>query len=130
LSTVAEVLREFERPFAYDGKSDCCAFAGALVEAIRGVNPMDRFDYDNKFGCYKNVPRNGTLLDAVTEALGTPMIEVEGVEDGDVLAVQQKDGTWVIGTALWNRMAVKTPQSIMDWPIEYASHRWSTKCLK
>lgn len=128
MKSVMQVLTEFsDMKFSYNGKSDCCAFAGEIVRAIHGYNPMDNFIYTTKAEATNEIRKAGDLLKSAIRLLGRPL-PVEGAEDGDVLVALQTTGEWIVGVALGGRMAVKTGQSLMDWPLEFAQHRWRPKC--
>lgn len=126
MNNVRQVLREYsDRRFSWGGQADCCVFACAVVEAIHGHNPMEgKFDYTNKAEALNAISEHGNLVDICIAHLGQPL-PVEGAKDGDILAALQEDGTWIVGVAIGERMAVKTKISLMDWPLHYAQHRWS-----
>jgi hypothetical protein len=42
---IQDVLHEWAAKPLRFGVSDCCQFAGAVVEEIKGYNPMRRFAY-------------------------------------------------------------------------------------
>ena len=128
MSNISQVLLHFSNTkFSYNGMADCCVFAGEIVKAIHGYNPMASFNYTNKAEAIRAIRKSGDLVQAVTEILGEPLT-VEGAEDGDILVAMQTDGEWIVGVALDGRMAVKTKASLMDWPLEFAEYRWRSKC--
>jgi Domain of unknown function (DUF6950) len=128
MKNLTQVLLEWsDTKFSYNGRGDCCAFAGEVVRAIHGYDPMDTFTYTTKASAIEAIRARGGLVEAVTATLGPPL-PVEGAEDGDVLAAMQEDGEWIVGVALGGRMAVKTKKSLMDWPLEFALHRWRPQC--
>ena len=128
MTSLTEVLRQYsEIKFSYGGISDCCAFAGAVVEAVHGFNPMDDFEYTNRKEAEDIIKKHGSLLAAVAAKLGKPL-PVEGAEEGDVLIALQQDGSWIVGAVVGDRMAVKTSQGLTDWPLHFAAYRWRPSC--
>jgi len=121
-SLPALLLEWSRRPFSYG--YDCCQFAGAVLEHVKGYNPMDVFDYSNEVGAAKAIAKYGNLVDATTAILGAPLPKECPIEEYDVVACLQEDGTWLVGIVIGDRVAVKTKASIMDWPLEYIGYRW------
>jgi hypothetical protein len=70
LASFIETRRE--TPFAY-GTHDCCAFAGAVAEAITGTNPAAPFPYDSQVGALRLIAEHGGLDKLLTAALGEPV---------------------------------------------------------
>lgn len=111
-----------DRPFSYG--FDCCQFAGSVLELVKGWNPMEVFNYTTELGAAKAIGKYGNLVDATTAILGPPLPHCYKIEEYDVVACLMEDGQWIIGIIIGGKIAVKTPISIMDWPVEYIKHRW------
>ena len=121
---IGQVLSEWSnKPFVY-GRSDCCQFAGAVIEDRSGKNPMSRFAYDDEAEAYDIIAHFGSLEAAVTHVLGKS-IDVADSEDGAVLLAVMADGKEMVGVRIMNRMVVKTANSVVDWPLEAATRAWA-----
>ena len=121
--TIREVIDEWaERPFSYG--QDCCQFAGAVIEAITGRNPMDRFTYRNEAEALAIIAEHGSLFDAMQATLGEPY---DGpFKDGDVTVHNMLNGQQIAGAVYCGESIVKTKTSVMNWPIEWAKAVWCT----
>jgi len=109
-------------PFTYG--ADCCQFAGEMVEAIHGWNPMLAFDYASEASAAKIIESHGSLERAIEATLGPGH---EEPAEGDVVVVDQTDGSQIAGVVFKGRIAVRTFQGITDWPVEYARRAWSCR---
>lgn len=126
--SILGVIHEWSsRPFCY-GVSDCCRFAGAIVEEVTGKNPMDAFDYHDERTAKRVIARYGGLEQAVTATLGPP-VSPETAEDGDVLMVESEQGP-AVATCYRRRAVVLTPNGPTDWPLEWATRCWKVSCRK
>lgn len=91
--SVGSVIDQWQRlPFTY-GKTDCCQFVGALVNAHHGHNPMEKFPfYGDVRQALQAIRRYGSLENAVTATIGVPRSSVRDSQDGDVLLIRLKTG--------------------------------------
>ena len=117
------MLEWSEKPFSYG--EDCCQFAAAVVEAITGHNPMRSFVYESERQALRVIARYGGLRQAIIATLGSP-IPVADARDGDVLLVDSTSGP-AAAVCFKGRAIVRTPNGIMDWPLETASDAWKTR---
>lgn len=121
---VSAVLSDWSsRPFNYEA-DNCCEFVGEVLQALFGKNPMAGFHYKTKKEALRAIAQHGNLVDAINATLGDCMPFSEPFVQGDVVACLQPDKSWICGVVLLQRIAVKTDQSIMDWPLSRAVHRW------
>ena len=118
---VRSVIDEWSaRPFSYG--NDCCQFAGAMVEAITGKNPMAGFSYSNEREAYLIINKFGGLYPAMVATLGEP----GGTpKDGDVTIHDMKNGLQIAGSVYQGRSVVKTEHGLVDWPLSWAKAIWS-----
>lgn len=121
-----DVLREYSgKEFGWDGRTDCCAFAGDLLKALHGRDFMEDFCYSNKAEAFEVMREHGGLVEAVSSVLGKPKkLNTEELQNGDVLAGLNSDDEWTVGVYFHGRMMVKTKTSIMDWPPTHAQYMW------
>lgn len=113
-----------DQPFAYG--SDCCQFAGEMVEAIHGWNPMRSFSYSDEAEAQAIIDRHGNLEAAMTATIGEP-IPVTDAVDGDAVVVDQTDGTQIAGVVYRGLIAVRTRKGVTDWPLGVARRAWSCR---
>jgi hypothetical protein len=93
-----ERLAEFiegsrETPFEY-GSHDCCRFAGKVVHAITGEDPMTAFDYRSRLGAERLVRSAGTLDALINRTLGEP-VHSSRAGRGDVVVADLEEGSTV-----------------------------------
>lgn len=122
---IQDVLNRWaEKPLRF-GVSDCCQFAGAVVEALRGHNPMSRFSYMGYREAQQLIRSFGSLEAAVSDTLGEP-VPVHHAVDGMVLLADMPNGESIVGVAYLGRFIVRTDVGITDWDIEAARLAWYT----
>lgn len=115
------ILEWADKPFAYG--ADCCQFAGKMVEAKTGRNPMDVFSYGDEAMANEIIESHGGLRAAVIHTLGDP-VSPDLAEDGDVLLLNCDKGP-VVGSAYLGRAVVRTERGgLTDWPLAWATDCW------
>lgn len=122
---IEHVLHEWAAKPLRFGVSDCCQFAGAVVNEFRGHNPMSRFSYMGSREAQELIRSFGSLENAVTDTLGAP-IPVELASDGDVLLADMSNGESIVGAVCFGRFVVRTEDGITDWPLAAARLAWGT----
>lgn len=122
--TPQEVVKQWaDRPFAYG--ADCCQFAGEMVEAMHGWNPMNAFSYADEGSANRIIAEYGSLEAAITATLGEA--HREPVE-GDVVVVDLKDGSQIAGVVFRGRVVVRAkPRGLIRWPRAYARRAWTCR---
>lgn len=121
--SIANTLADWlERPFEW-GKSDCVHFAGAIIGAATGTNPMDGYlDYRNEQRAAQIIGLHGNLKDTITSWLDRPPGKVQDYDFGVVL-VDSPLGH-MAGILLDDRVLVKTPDGVVDLPGARAFCAW------
>lgn len=124
MSVEAVIQAWSSRPFSY-GPLDCCQFAGAVVEAKTGTNPMAAFMYGDEQQAHKIIDAYGGLENAITATLGEPIAVCDAI-DGDVLLVETDSGP--AAAICYQERAIIRPLrgGITDWPLKWASKAWRT----
>ena len=114
--TCEEVVDDFSsKNFDYGG-TDCCQFAGEMVRALTGSNPMDRFAYETEADAQKLIKSFGSLNLAVQHVLGKPVCAP--YKTGDVCVYQMTNGEQIAGVIFKGRAVVKTKTGLTDWPLD------------
>ena len=111
-----------DKPFAYG--ADCCQFAGEMVEALHGFNPMNAFSYADEREANRIIGEYGNLEAAITATLGNPHFEPA---EGDVVVVDQTDGSQIAGVVFEGRILVRARKGFIRWPRAYARRAWSCR---
>ena len=122
---MADVIQEWsEKPFAY-GTADCCQFAGALVEAFHGYNPMARFAYSDEADAQGILDAYGSLGAAMRSVLGEP-IPVDSAMDGDALLLVDKAGREFAGVVVDGKAAIRLKEQPRLVDLGMARLAWAT----
>lgn len=83
-----------DSPFQW-GEHDCCRFSAACVEAMTGINPMDKFPenyHDKKTGqSVLKIEGRGTLLKTLISLFG-PWVHPAKAQRGDLVFRPGKTG--------------------------------------
>lgn len=121
-----EVLQDHaSRPFAWNGEDDCCSLVDDILQVFHGRSFMDDFKFVNRRQAIELMAEHADLLGCVKSVLGEPdRPQASDIQDGEVLMGQQNGGEWILGVSLLGRMIVKTPNGVMDWPLEAVVYRW------
>lgn len=127
MSASGVIIRYALEDFEY-GRSDCCQFVGKCLESVGRNNPMRQFVYTDEYGANNAIAHYGSLSDAITHFFGDP-IDVDDADNFDV-AVTVCRGQQIAGlvytTMAGKRIVLRTPKSVVDWPIDRAIAVWRT----
>ena len=109
-------------PFSW-GSNDCCTFAAAAVEAIRGENPMAHAAaYDSEFGALRLIASAGSLRALISSFLGVE-ISAKAAAVGDVVLVMNEGAELVAICNGVNAMA-PGPGGMVALPMTAAVAAW------
>lgn len=114
------VAKWMATPFAYG--ADCCQFAGEMVEAIHGWNPMTRFAYEGQKQANQIIAEYGNLEGAINAVLGEGHRQPA---ESEVVVVDQTDGSQIAGFVFRGRILARTRDGVIRWPLAYARRAWS-----
>lgn len=82
---VLQALNKWKkRQFSY-GDSDCCQFAGFVVQELTGEDYLESFEYNSEDVANKIISGHGDLKSTVCSVLGEPS---DQLEDGDPCLVR------------------------------------------
>jgi hypothetical protein len=122
-AALAEIVHDWAgKPFRYG--QDCCQFAGAVVEAVTGANPMNTLHYEGEQGAHDLIARFGSLRAAVTAVLGEP-VPLTDTKTGDVVLIEMKGGDELVGVVINGRAVVRDKSGVRDLNLGVASLAWS-----
>lgn len=121
MAAIERIFNKYScRPFKYG--DDCCQFAGEVVAALTGKNPMDRFSYSDESGAYDIIGRYGDLCGAMTHVLGEPY---DGHKDGDVCLINA-DGRQAAAVIHRGGVVARVEGGLRRLPIDRALKVWCT----
>lgn len=116
---VFAVIQKYDcLPFRFG--DDCCQFAGDVIEAITGSNPMDRFSYSSEAEANDIISSFGGLKSAITNTLGEP----DGLLQSGDIALVKFLGIVGAGVVYKDRLVVRTQRGVMDYPLDRAVCSW------
>lgn len=131
--SVLAAINEFSlMSFDWGGERDCCVFVSRLIQEIHGFSPIENFDYKSKSAALFVIRQHGNLVETISSVLGPARLceDFSKVKEGDLLAVQQTDGSWIPGVSFMGRLVVRTPEGVTDWPLDYATYFWRPSLIK
>jgi len=97
---------------------DCCQFVRDCIKHKTGRDYGAEFEYSDEDGANKIIADHGGLAGLFSYIFGDPC------DDGDVVVCEQVDGSEVAGIVYKDRIIVRSPKGVTDWPTSYAKHSW------
>ena len=120
---IGHVIHEWaDRPFEY-GRFDCCQFAGEVIAAQTGENPMHRLHYTSEREAYRIINQYGSLEKAMRHFLGEP-IAVADAKHGDVLLIDTDQGE-ASGVVYLGQAVIRHPNGLRSYDLSCARLAWS-----
>lgn len=119
--TVERIIEDWQNLRFVWGATDCCQFVGRCIEAVKGENPVRRIRYGTEDQA-KTLLDNTGLENLATSVFGPPVARPP--RDNDVVLVNdgQQD---VLGFVWQARILLRTPEGLVDWPLEHARLTWA-----
>ena len=121
---VHQALNKWQRrDFTY-GDSDCCQFAGFIVQEITGKDYLATFAYNDQSEAESIIKSNGDLEDTVSTVLGQPTYDVSRLPDGSPVILKFPSGP-LIGVKLGKSAVCLTLKGLTKMPEEYIAAGWA-----
>jgi hypothetical protein len=117
---LAVIQKYSERP---GNQWDCVNFVGECIEAMTGSNPSSRFDITDETAANALLVQFGGLRAAIESVYGEPYHSSH--KDGDVALVTYA-GVDCAGVIYHDRVLVRVPSGVTDWPLRAARFIWET----